>query len=252
MLPCIVYEPSEAIRTYITDNLKRFSEQADVRMRLLVQTDSLKTAASFLKNERGPILLFSSVDQNKNNGIKLGDFAMRQNRDNYVVYCLYDINILNEVSQYVNRPAGFLILPPDSTRLMGILKRVYNDYNAMYAGENVSDVLTIHKGSEIFRIPLNCVRYIEAAEKKIMFYTNEQCIGVYDNLSRMSELLRDRVIQCHRSYLINPNYIENIDFSKMLITMIGGGTVPISRSFRGIVRERFAMTDAVNIQYASS
>ena len=252
MLPCIVYEPSEPIRIYITDCLKRFSERAGVRMRLLVQTDSIKTAASFIKSERGPVLLFSSVDQSKSSGIKLGDLAMRQNRDNYVVYCLCDINILNEVSLRVNRPAGFLILPPDSTRLMGILKRVYDDYIAMYAGESASDVLTIHKGSEIFRMPLGYIRYIEAAEKKVMFYTKEQCIGVYDNLSRISEILGDRFIQCHRSYIINPDHVENIDFTKMFITMTGGGAVPLSRSFRGIVRERFSITDAVSVQYASS
>lgn len=237
MLPYIIYEPDESTRTCLFDSIEHCSKQIGAKLSLVIQTSSAKLATEAVSQEKGPIVVLSSIGKSDHGGIKLGNVAMEKNRDNYIVYCLSDTSVLTDVLPHINRPAGFLSLPPDYERLKNILRQIYSDYEALFVNKGTGNILTLQKGSEVYRLPLHCIKYIEAAEKKVIFYTKEQCVGVYDNLNRLADMLEGRFIRCHRSYLINPDYVEYVDFADMIITLTEGISVPLSRSFRGAIRQ---------------
>lgn len=250
MLSYIVYEPDEGMRALLLACVDRCAQKCGAKLRLLAQTGMMDVAESFLKAEKGPVFLLVGVRGAGCDGAQLGEAALSINRDSYVVYGLHPDVVLSELIQQLSRPAGFLPLPPEDSRFEGLLKRISADYEALFAGGDPSELLTLQRGSELFRMPIHHVRFIEAAEKKIMFYTREQCIGVYDNLNRIAKMLEGRFVRCHRSYLVNPEHISGVDFVAMTVMITGGVIIPLSRSFRGTIREHLSAPDAVSLRPA--
>ena len=48
---------------------------------------------------------------------------------------------------------------------------------------------------------------------KLIFYTDTREYQIYSSLSKISELLPNNFIRCHKSYIININKITNIQAS---------------------------------------
>lgn len=84
----------------------------------------------------------------------------------------------------------------------------------------------------IYKLYLNKLRYIETSNRKlILHYGNEQ---IYYNgqLADFQRNLPSDFFRCNNSYIVNINYIEQIeqDISRYSISLITGEKIPLSRS----------------------
>jgi hypothetical protein len=88
------------------------------------------------------------------------------------------------------------------------------------------------------------IRVLEAARNYVTVYTADREYLMRQTLKRLEESLdSDSIVRCHRSYLVNLDYIDEIrstDTGGYVIRMQGGREVPLSRSFRDSFRIRLA------------
>ena len=80
------------------------------------------------------------------------------------------------------------------------------------------------------KIPFNAIRHLEAQDKQILIYTDsDDILTVTTPLHQLKKELTDPCFfHCHRSYIVNMNFISS--YTKSTVTMQGGHTVPISRN----------------------
>jgi DNA-binding LytR/AlgR family response regulator len=92
--------------------------------------------------------------------------------------------------------------------------------------QEVPSVLRIEQKQFIFEYEIKDIFYIESFGKKLVIHTRQnQNTEVSDSMSSYSlaKLLKlvgqDKLIQCHKSYLINPDWILKIDKGSRLLQL---------------------------------
>lgn len=81
------------------------------------------------------------------------------------------------------------------------------------------------------------INYFESREKKVFMNTPSREIGFYDTLEQLEEKLSEDFIRCHRSYLVNKKKIREILLSQNLLILQGHIEIPISRTYRKMIKE---------------
>lgn len=101
----------------------------------------------------------------------------------------------------------------------------------------VNKKLKIKQKLFIYEYDIKDILYIESFGKKLEIHLNKGCdiISGY-SLKSILEIIDDTsFIQCHKSYIINKNYVEKIDKSKKIIYLNNSNKIPIGKKFEHYV-----------------
>lgn len=98
-----------------------------------------------------------------------------------------------------------LILPINFHHLKRALKIVHDKYESQQLGS----IVLKYKGSS-FRVNVANIIYIESIGRKLYIYTNDKKWEINMKMEDIREKLPQNFMLCHRSYLVNLNYIMNV------------------------------------------
>lgn len=79
--------------------------------------------------------------------------------------------------------------------------------------------------------------YLESESHKVMVHTEQEIYTFYEKLSDVKERLSKVFTQCHKSYVVNMNYISIIDSKSLKLK--NGIEIPVSRTFSTQLRKDF-------------
>lgn len=121
----------------------------------------------------------------------------------------------------------YLCKPIDDIRLSRALDRALR-----YVGERDSRTLLIRTGGRLKTVRLDDILYCEVINRKIFLHlrTGGEVVEYYSRLSDVEKQLDSRFLKCHRSYLVNLDYLT--EYAKDTLTLSGGAQVPLSESHR--------------------
>jgi DNA-binding LytR/AlgR family response regulator len=86
------------------------------------------------------------------------------------------------------------------------------------------------------RIPADAVRYIRSDSEYVVYHTAAKRHMVLGSLQRLAEELPPAFMRVHRSYIVNMQHVQALRSNHLLI---GKTTLPIGRSYRQAVEQRF-------------
>ena len=95
----------------------------------------------------------------------------------------------------------------------------------------------VRESGGIRRVAIDGVYSIESFYRKLRIRTQGEVIECYGTLSELPENVRRGMIQCHKSFLVNPAHIQKLDGASFRLT--DGSTVPISRNRLAESRQAF-------------
>ena len=100
---------------------------------------------------------------------------------------------------------------------------------ALKAIQNKNDEhLLIQKNKDINIIPFENIVYCEIINRKVYLHLKDSLvIDYYDKIENLEKKLDNRFYKCHRSYLINLQYLKS--YKSGLAYMTNGDLVPVSR-----------------------
>ena len=99
---------------------------------------------------------------------------------------------------------------------------------AMTEERSKSTVFSVRINGATQLVDLREVLSMESFYRKIRFHLWNESIECYGSFSNLPEFVLDHMIHCHKSFLVNPDYIRTMDHQKFLLK--DGSSVPISRS----------------------
>jgi len=210
---------------------------------LLAETSDIQEAMRYIKKETGLTITVLGVDAEERElagKLKLALLAQKQNRDNCLLLILAQYRYLEPFVNHNTRPNGVLLVPLDAGRTEKTVARIVRDFSDLLV--DTSAALMLKTEDSICRLPVGKILVVEANEKKLNIYTATQCVTVSESLKGIAPLLPEHFIQSHRSYLINRNYINNVSFSQMVITMRNNMQVPIARGAKNEVKQMLGLT----------
>lgn len=248
MLPVIVCEPNPQLRVQWMEELDELAhgDYACVRMNLMYGQDhELKR---MIETESGVMLVILAISGDSKNAIdtelELFDAITVRNRDNYILLCIHDVNQIAEVLKRCMRPAGILIRPFERVRMEESLRRILDDYIAFQDIEDNDAFMMISSGRTIQRVAYKDILYLEACDKMLNICTKRHVITARMSLNTVESTLPKAFIRCHRSYIVNRNCIERMDMTNMQLELKTKEKLPISRSYKSVLRQNFGMEAA--------
>ena len=148
---------------------------------------------------------------------------------------LYSVSYTHLLAYRELKCYSFLIKPFTKSEINVVLDDVI-EYKKQL--KSVSKIIRIEQKSFVFEYNLENIIYIESFGKKLeLNLCNEnkdtkEMISGY-SLKKLLEMINDsKFIQCHKSYILNTNYIEKIDKANNLIYLRNNmGTIPIGKKF---------------------
>ena len=86
------------------------------------------------------------------------------------------------------------------------------------------------------RIPYRKIQFFESRDKKIYVCTETEQYGFYDTLENLSVELPEYFVRCHRGFIVNMKLVKKVVYSENSIFLLNGYQVPLSRTYKGVVR----------------
>ncbi|MCC0645532.1 MULTISPECIES: LytR/AlgR family response regulator transcription factor [unclassified Clostridioides] len=103
---------------------------------------------------------------------------------------------------------------------------------------NKNNYIVIKNKSNTYKINSNEIVYIEVQKKEMLIHTINKSFNVCYSLEKIEkDLNQDKFIRCHKSFLVNLNYVENI--KPNIAVLENGEEVPVSRYRYKDVKEKF-------------
>lgn len=123
--------------------------------------------------------------------------------------------------------ADHIFLVP-KTMLKTILPEAL-DKAMRHLNENNIHIIQFSYNKTSYQIQENRIRYMEKMLRKIKVVANEsyQCYGKFDDL--ISQSSTGNLIQCHKSYVVNTQYIQQLNHTNCVL--LDGTVIPVSRRY---------------------
>ena len=117
----------------------------------------------------------------------------------------------------------YLLKPLDSARFAGTMDRVLRALEQRTAGE-----IVIQRGSGCEVIPLAGLVYGEVLGRKVYLHRADGTVtDYYDRLENLERRVDSRFFRCHRSYLVNLDYVRGCRDGQAALAQ--GERIPVSR-----------------------
>lgn len=127
---------------------------------------------------------------------------------------------------------GYLSKPIDPIILDKLLKKALAQMNVL---EN-QKLLIQYKGAA-YAVPIHKIGYLESCGHQLTIHTTEGNVICYERLEKLKERLPGRFLQCHKSYLVNMDFIRRIEKSSILLK--NGSELPVSKAKYAETRTTF-------------
>lgn len=116
------------------------------------------------------------------------------------------------VDSYEVEALGYLLKPQSFEKLSQVMDRATR--------EMTTNTYQVKKHSKIIRVPYHEILYVESMNSKcIMHCCDGQSYVIYKRLTNIEHELNDeRFLRCHQSYLVNMDYIQQVDSQFTLVT----------------------------------
>lgn len=176
------------------------------------------------KNEIDLLILDIDFKNKGKNGIEFANDLRKINKDFYLVFLTAHIRYMH--LSFVTKTFDFLVKPVSKTTMEDLVNRLIDEFsikNSKYLNLNKSLIIKI-----------NNIIYIEKIKNKSYIYTL-QSKAIYSctiTLDKLLDMLPDNFMKCHRSYIVNKDYISTVDNKKNVIIFENGLTCPTNSHFR--------------------
>lgn len=214
----------------IQTKIKYALEQQEIQAEYLGFSDSRDLMEQF-ENTKIDVL-FLDIDMPYLNGMDIAAYINEQDLKTIIIFVTSQDALVYQTFAY--RPFGFIRKTHMDEELGELAVRIKKEL------ADRKEELTITKGTEIIRIRIKEIVYIEAEGNYLNFYLQNDKIKIRETMANMEkELMHKGFIRCHKGYLVNVEYVEKIRSAEIEIQRgLERVLLPIGRSYEKDVRKR--------------
>lgn len=175
-------------------------------------------------------LIFLDIQMQMMDGLRTAELIRQKDTDVAIIF-------LTTLSQYglegyKYQATNYIIKPLHYGRLKAELDKFIK---RQYPKKNPSLIISNDTGK--YKVILKQLRYIETANRNLLFHTDTDCMICHRSMKELEKALTGYdFARCHTSYIVNLSYVKGI--KKLELTLITGEKIPISQPRRKSFMER--------------
>lgn len=169
-------------------------------------------------------ILFLDIRMKSMDGLETAAKLRSKGFDGYLIFT----TALREAvfRSFAASPFDYLVKPIGAEDFANTMERLLAAMN----GRGTS--LLVQRGTESRIVTLEEIVYCEVMDRKVYLHLRSgETVDYYERIDRLETKLDRRFYRCHRSYLINLQYLQSYQTGSAVLESGGGGRVevPISR-----------------------
>lgn len=220
------------------NNENDFSVLKDICFKFLLKKniEAEISAYSAIKNSSAPEntgIFLIEYDENIKSSAK---HIYSANYSHYIVIVTDSIGGIGSDIFPSVRPSGFIMKPFERDAVENILKEIYSNFSEINQPKDV--IFSFKIRSQEFRIPFSSILYFESSNKKIKIRTAAQEFETYLTLDKVESIMPDNFTRVHKGFIVNTDIIDSIDYKNMTVILKCGSMIPVSRNFKGSLKEK--------------
>lgn len=206
-------------------------EKLDLQAEYLLVQDSRELMERLGKENID--LLFLDIDMPYYNGMEIAKYVSEEKPETILVFVTSHDALVYKTFAY--KPFAFI----RKTRMDEDMK----DFSSRIAKalEQEKRELLLSKGTEIYRIKIHDIIYIESEGNYVNIVTENDTIKFRETMTNMEKKLETQgFIRCHKGYLVNAEYITRYSGNCLKIkgTKDGEQELPVGRSYEKDVKKK--------------
>lgn len=166
-------------------------------------------------------IIFLDIQMDDLDGIETAKMLRRQKDHSLLIF----VTVLKEYvfHAFEVEAYDYLLKPLDSNHFKRTMDRAVSTL-----AQRTDKSIVIWRGSSCDVVPLAQIVYCEVQGRKVYVHQSDgKIIDYYDNLENFERQMDRRFFRCHRSYLVNLDYVRGCD--TRLVTLSQGAQIPVSR-----------------------
>jgi two-component system response regulator AgrA len=209
----------------IANILEKIFAKKNFDASITIVTDSQAAIYNAIKkNEIDLLILDIDFKDRGKNGIDFANELRKINKDFYLVFLTAHIRYMH--LSFISKTFDFLVKPVNKNLMENFVDRLIEEFTIKN-----SKFLQLSKSVSL---KINNIVYIEKIKNKSYIYVTPGKVPYSSTitLEKLLDTLPDNFVKCHRSYIVNKDYISTVDNKKSLIIFENGLTCPTNSHFR--------------------
>ncbi len=216
---------------YMADAVKKMAADFFRAQNIETVIEVFLSGKELLKYEKTIAILFLDIQMKGTDGMETARILRRRGFKGYLIF----ITVLRETvfEAFEVQAYDYLVKPIEQSRFQKTMERVLASMQS--AGEAN---LLVQRGYESRLVPFDEIIFCEIIDRKVYLHlASLEIVDYYDRIENLETKLDGRFFRCHRSFLINLQYLRS--YKNQTAYMEGGKQIPVSRlrskEFSGVI-----------------
>lgn len=201
----------------LSDKIKSYMEKVSFPYHIFIYTSGLE----LLKTNRAFDLIFLDIQMAGLSGMETAHKLRCEENNSFIVF----VTVLQEYvyDAFEVTASDYLLKPVDDSRFNRMMDRVCNRVQE----REKSSLIISSRGNTCKAISLDDILYCEAVNHKLNIHTQTNTHDCSFKIEELEVRLDMRFFKCHRSYLVNLDYV--CGYKDGLALLENGEKIPVSR-----------------------
>ncbi|MCI6887599.1 MAG: LytTR family DNA-binding domain-containing protein [Lachnospiraceae bacterium] len=227
-----VCDDEKAAAEMLADKLNMLSDGHQIREFISIQ----RFQEAIDDGERFDVILMDIDWKQESDGIDFAEELERTSPSAQIIYVTgYNERYSQQIFLKSSNLCGYLVKPVDIKLLEKLLQKAEKAIERLE-----QEKLMIQQKGIVYAIPFRNICYLESMRHQIIIHTTGEQIVCYDQIDHLMQRLSPAFLQCHKSFVVNMNYIRRIDKNRILLQT--REEIPISKA-------RYAETRTAYFRY---
>lgn len=132
---------------------------------------------------------------------------------------------------------SLMLKPLTKEQVHSVMSEAFQEFMKRFENPDEKKVFVIENKDGRILVEYEAIYYFEAREKRVYLNAGTKEYGFYETLDHLEDQLADQFLRCHRGFLVNKSKIKKIALPRNTIVLKDDYEVPVSRTFRPILKE---------------
>lgn len=191
--------------------------------KVTIITDRQDIICKAIEQKEIDILILDIVFKNTGkNGIDFANDLRKINKDFYLVFLTANFRYMP--LSFESKTFDFLLKPINKNLIDNFVDRLIDEFS-------IKNSKFLHLNQSLV-VKINSIVYIEKIKNKSYIYVLSGTYSSTVTLDALLDSLPNNFVKCHRSYIINKEFISTVDHKKNTIIFENGLKCPINSHFK--------------------
>lgn len=174
------------------------------------------------------------------NGLKLSDEIRKIDPRGFIVFITARIEMSFIVLQHGVEALDFILKDLTETirtRMEQDIDKAYERYKRL--GFKWSNSICIKSGNREIILNAEDILYVDSSVKphRLMIHTKNEVLSIYGGLRELLHRLPENFCRCHKSFILNVDYISEFNSTDREIKIVNGDVCPMSMQYMKKIKE---------------